>query len=139
MYVCVCLQAASAAYHKDLVVKYGISPSSDSDSAAGQGTFSSETQQTMTFQEQKFVAHLEILQTIQENQEKKKKKEKEKSEREGEAVEIRESSFTPSSSQAPPPPPSLWQQATTPEGHTYYYNVLTRGKILPQEEAILSV
>lgn len=25
----------------------------------------------------------------------------------------------------PPPPPSQWQQLSTPEGHVYYYNILT--------------
>ena len=32
-----------------------------------------------------------------------------------------------SSEPVPPPAPPQWVEATTPEGHTYYYNVLTGG------------
>lgn len=60
-----------------------------------------------SFQFRKAKAHAEILTAIQERQT--------KSEREV-------------ATKPPPPPPSQWQQAATPEGHLYYYNVFTRGK-----------
>lgn len=101
------IQAAAAAYIKDLDTKLGGSalpnPQPTTLSSAPQEPPSLEP-----FEVRKAKAHLEILHTIQSHQEKKE----------------REAAMVP-----PPPPPSVWQQAATPEGHLYYYNIFTRGKI----------
>ena len=108
------IQAAMAAYEKDIVGEQGGTPTRKKAKPPSAVPVTPPQPETPAeFQERKAKAHLEILQTIQEHQE--------KSQREA-ARKVQEGV-------APPPPPSLWQQAATPEGHVYYYNMLTRGII----------
>ena len=107
-------QDAAAAYVKDLGGDDGEDPPPAKKRAKAPSTPAVVTppvpQIEEPFQIRKARAHMEILQTIQERQEKTQR----------EVAEI-------TSGPPPPPPPSQWQQAATPEGKLYYYNIFSRG------------
>ncbi|CAI8051705.1 WW domain-binding protein 4, partial [Geodia barretti] len=102
--------AAAAAYLKDLE---GGDPADARPPLPSDGTATTPSPAlhpalAESFEFRKAKAHAEILTAIQERET--------KAEREVATM-------------APPPPPSQWQQAVTPEGQLYYYNIFTRGTL----------
>ena len=107
---CIHTQAAAAAYLKDLEGgdPADARPPLPSDGTATTPSLALHPALAESFEFRKAKAHAEILTAIQERET--------KAEREVATM-------------APPPPPSQWQQAVTPEGQLYYYNIFTRGTL----------
>ena len=107
---CIHTQAAAAAYLKDLEGGdlADARPPLPSDGTATTPSPALHPALAESFEFRKAKAHAEILTAIQEREK--------KAEREVATM-------------APPPPPSQWQQAVTPEGQLYYYNIFTRGTL----------